>query len=243
MKTGNYINYGFSYFQDFFNEEELSLIEPIIIKFHNSWLKENQEFYSKGAINSHSLTSSKSLSKQDKKILFEFISSNKMVNLIEIDNPKFLNTQLFFDPNNLNQKNYWHRDIQYTGISEKDQKEAIKTQNVIHFRIPFKKELGIELIPETHRKWDSTEEYQVRNSLNNKKPSDSLKKGNLIKLERTDLLVFSANMIHRGIYGNNRLSFDIIYCDNDPKILKFRDKKNLPIELELKEFKNAEIFG
>jgi ectoine hydroxylase-related dioxygenase (phytanoyl-CoA dioxygenase family) len=242
MKLGNYIDYGFSYYQDFFSEEELLVIEPIIIKFHNSWINENQGIYLKGAINSHSLTSSKSLNEQEKKILFDFISSNKMVNLIEFDNPKFLNTQLFFDPNNLNQNNYWHRDIQYTGINEKDQKDAIKTQNVIHIRIPFKKESGIELIPGTHRKWDSTEEYQVRNSLKNKKSSDSLKKGQLIELERTDLLVFSANMIHRGIYGNNRLSFDIIYCDNDPKILKFRDKNNLPLKLELKEFKNTEIF-
>ncbi|MHA7058846.1 phytanoyl-CoA dioxygenase [Aquimarina sp. M1] len=237
MKIGNYIEQGFSHHKNYFKEEELLLIEPILIKFHSSWLSENSEHYLKGALNSHSLTSSKRLTNQEKRILFDFISSNKIINLIEFDQPKFLNTQLFFDPNDLSQNNYWHRDIQYTGMNDKEQKEAIKTQNVVHFRIPLKNEPGIELIPETHRKWDSNEEYEVRNSLNNKKPNDSLINGKLITLERTDLLVFSANMIHRGIYGNDRVSFDIIYCDNDPKILKFRDQNNLP-----KDFNAAEIF-
>jgi len=172
----------------------------------------------------------------------DFISSDKMITSIEFEQPRFLNTQLFFDPKNKTQHNYWHRDIQYVGIDEEDQKEAIKTQNVVHFRIPFKKELGIELIPKTHRKWDTTEEYEVRNSLNNKKPSDPLENGKLIELERGDLLVFSANMMHRGIYGNDRLSLDVIYCDNDPAILAFRDKNNLPITSELTAFKNNSIF-
>lgn len=228
MKPGNYTKFGFSYHKHFFREEELSLIEPIIVKFHHSWLEENSESFLKGALNSHSLTASTKLTEHEKRTLFDFISSEKLTNLIEFENPRFLNTQLFFDPNNLNQKNYWHRDIQYTGLSVAEQKEAIKTQNVVHFRIPLKKELGIELIPETHRVWDSDEEYNVRNSLNNRLPNDSLKNGKSIELRRTDLLIFSANMIHRGIYGNNRLSLDIIYCDNNPKILKFRDLNNFP---------------
>lgn len=57
-----------------------------------------------------------------------------------------------------------------------------------------------------------------------------------------DLLLFSANMIHRGIYGNYRLSFDIIFCDNNPEILNFRNLKNLPIETEVINLDNTEIF-
>ncbi len=242
MQSETYEHNGYSYFQNFFSEKELSLIEPIIIKFHHSWLNENIDFFKKGVVNSHSLTSSKKLNKREKNVLFDFISSDKIINLIEFNNPRFLNTQLFFDPSDLHQKNYWHRDIQYTGLNEEEQKKVIKTQNVLHFRIPLKKESGIELIPGTHREWDSKEEYEVRNSLNGRKSSDALNTGRLIALERTDLLIFSANMVHRGIYGNSRLSFDIIYCDDDPKLLKFRDKNNLPIVPELKVFKNNEIF-
>lgn len=228
MKTGDYTKYGYSYQQNLFEEEELRLIEPILIKFHNFWLKENHDFYSKGLLNSHSLTSSKYLEKQEKEIIFDFIFQEKIINLIPFEDPKFLNTQLFFDPKNIKQENYWHRDIQYTAMSDLEQKEAIKTQNVVHFRIPFTKEAGIELIPGTHRKWDSKQTYEIRHSINGKKSSDAIPTGKLIGLNRTDLLIFSANMVHRGIYGNNRFSFDIIFCDNNPEILKFRNENNLP---------------
>ncbi len=242
MNVENYIEHGFSYHPNFFKEEELLQIEPILTKFHELWLKERSQDYLKGAINSHSLTSSKHLNTYEKNTLFNFISQDKIVNLITFNDPKFFNTQLFFDPKNSNQSNYWHRDIQYTGLSEDAQKKAIKTQNVVHFRIPFKKESGIELIPKTHREWDSIEEYNVRNSLNDKKQSDALSRGKLIELNRSDLLIFSANMIHRGIYGNNRFSLDIIFCNNNPDILKFRDPTNLPLHTELTEYSNKKIF-
>lgn len=242
MKIGDYEEYGFSHRQSFFKESELLRVEPILTKFHNSWLTENSGLYSEGVLNSHSITSSNYLELHEKRILFDFISQNKIVELLTFEDPKFLNTQLFFDPKNIKQKNYWHRDVQYTGLKVEKQKQAIKTQNVVHIRIPLKNEFGLELIPGTHRKWDSKEEYEVRNALATKKQSDSLKSGKLISLKRTDLLLFSANMIHRGIYGNNRLSFDMIFCDNNPEILNFRDLKNLPNETEMINLANREIF-
>lgn len=110
-KMGNYTKYGYSHHQGFFKEKELFAIEPILVKFHNSWLKKNTEAYSKGLLNSHSITSSKFLNKQEKEILFDFISQSKIIDLIQFKQPKFLNTQIFFDPKKLEQKNYWHRDI------------------------------------------------------------------------------------------------------------------------------------
>ena len=245
MQIGNYKKYGYSLHRNFFKEEEIAIIEPILIKFHNSWLKEHARHYANGTLNSHSLTSSKYINNTEKKTLFDFIAQNKLYSLLEKLIPqqaKFLNTQLFFDPKNANQENYWHRDIQYTGKSEEEQKQAIKTQNVLHFRIPLKTELGIELIPQTHRRWDSKEEYEVRKSLNNKKTSDELKNSKRFALKRKDLLIFSANMIHRGIYGKERFSFDIIYCDDNPSILKFRDIKNLPPSNEIAKRTNIRLF-
>jgi len=245
MKTelaGNYNEQGFCHYQNFFEEEELLCIESILNKFHGNWLVENERAYAEGVLNSHSLTSSQYLEPHERVRLFEFIAQKKIVNLLSFEDPKFLNTQLFFDPKNVGQKNYWHRDIQYTSLSVEEQKRAIKTQNVVHVRIPFKKELGIELIPKTHRDWDTKEEFEIRNSLNGKNPSDALERGQLIRLERGDVLLFSANMIHRGLYGNNRFSFDIIFCDNKPEILKFRDNNNLPNGLELSESCFVEVF-
>ena len=243
MNQGDYTKDGFSYRPNFFTEEELIPIEPILLKFHRIWLKENAVPYSQGALNSHSLTASPILTEAEKAILFQFIAQSKITQLLTFKNPKFLNTQLFFDPKNPKQENYWHRDIQYTGMLEEDQQKAILSQNVVHLRIPLKKELGIELIPGSHRKWDSKEAYDVRNALNNKKPSDALQAGKLIELNRTDLLLFSANMIHRGIYGNNRFSLDIIFFGADAALLKFRDQRNLPSATAFPEWSKHPLFN
>lgn len=242
MDAENYNKNGFDLYKQFFKEEELLEIEPILRKFHQFWLKENLTYYRDGLINSHSITGSKHINKQEKDIIFQFISQSKLTDLLAFKNSKFLNTQLFFDPKNKEQKNYWHRDIQYTGLSDLEQKELIKTQNVVHLRIPFTKEFGIELIPKTHRIWDTKQQYEVRNNLNNRKNSDSLENSKLIPLDRKDLLLFSANMIHRGIYGNNRFSLDIIFCDDNPQVLKFRELKNLPTKHQLLKIDNKEIF-
>jgi len=242
----HYEENGYCLLENFFSETELVSIENILIKFHRLWLADNAANYEKGILNSHSLTSGDYLNDKEKQMLFEFISQDKFQVVLKEIFPKapiFLNTQLFFDPKNTNQKNYWHRDIQYTGMSIEDQKEAIKTQNVIHFRIPMKKsERGIELIPKTHQEWDLQKEFEVRNSLNGHHQSDDLERGEIIKPERGDLLIFSANMIHRGIYGNERFSLDIIFCDNIPELKNFVDRDNLPSVKTFEAIKNKQVF-
>ncbi|WP_312394839.1 phytanoyl-CoA dioxygenase [Chryseobacterium sp.] len=240
----NYQESGYLYFQDFFTENELQHVEKILIKFHEFWLKENDQNFRSGAINNHSITSSSLINKEERLDIFKFISKEKIADIITSIFPNkatFLNTQLFFDPFNKEQNNYWHRDIQYTGMSIEEQQQNISKQNVIHFRIPLQLELGIELIPTTHTTWDLEEELETRLSLNGRKSSDDLKRGKTIALNRKDLLVFSANMIHRGLYGNNRFTFDIIFCDDSPDFKNFIDIKNQPTEKEL-EFLNKSLF-
>ncbi|WP_428231135.1 phytanoyl-CoA dioxygenase family protein [Flavobacterium sp.] len=241
----NYEQSGYFYLENFFSENEVAGIEKILIKFHELWLTDHAENYKNGILNSHSLTSGNYLNEEEKITLFNFISQDKFQELLKgifPNTPIFLNTQLFFDPKSRDQKNYWHRDIQYTGMSVEDQKQAIKTQNVVHFRIPVKSELGIELIPKTHREWDLQKEFDVRNSLKGCNQSDDLERGEIVKLDRGDLLVFSANMIHRGIYGNNRFSLDIIFCDNIPQMKNFVDRNNLPSSKVFEAIRNKKIF-
>jgi len=241
-----YEEQGYLYLENFFSEVELVRIEKILDKFHQKWMEENASYYEKGLLNSHSLTSGNYLNEEDKIALFQFITQDKLQAIIKTvfsETPIFLNTQLFFDPKNSKQKNYWHRDIQYTGMSVEEQKVAIGNQNVVHFRIPMRKESGIELIPQTHREWDLPEEFEVRNSLNGAVPSDDLKRGKVIGLNRGDVLVFSANMIHRGIYGQNRFSLDVLFCDNIPQMRNFIDRNNYPSKEVLENLDNTELFG
>lgn len=242
MKQGDYIKYGYCYYPNFFKESELEAIEGYLNKFHKLWLKDYAKYYDTGVLNSHSLTSLPYLNRDEKNSLLHFISQDKLVDIVPFKPAKFFGTQLFFDPKNKAQENYWHRDIQYNNLSDAEQKEAIKTQNAIHIRIPLVDEPGIELIPETHRKWDTEETYNVRNSLEGKKPSDAISTGKLFPLKRMDVLLFSANMIHRGLYGNNRFSFDVLFSDDHPDILQYRNKEGLPKKSEINLFHNAHIF-
>lgn len=240
-----YQEQGYVYLENFFSETEIEAIEKILRKFHEKWLEDNAAYYEKGLLNSHSLTSGNYLDEEEKTLLFRFISQDKLQAILKTVFPKtpiFLNTQLFFDPKNSEQKNYWHRDIQYTGMSVEEQKTAIQNQNVVHFRIPMKKESGIELVPKTHREWDLPEEFEVRNSLNGAIPSDNLKRGKVVELNRGDVLVFSANMIHRGIYGQDRFSLDVLFCDDIPQVRNFIDRNNYPSKEILENLDNTELF-
>lgn len=75
----------------------------------------------------------------------------------------------------------------------------------MHFRVPLVDERGIELMPRTHFRWDTDLEYATRTAADGRNVFDDLPDSKAIPLNRGDLLVFNANMIHRGLYGGNRL--------------------------------------
>lgn len=137
----------------------------MLLKHHKAWLAQHQAAYQNGLINSHSLTADLALSESDHTVLFQTIASVKLmaqVATIFPKPPRFLNTQLFFDPYHSDQRNFWHRDVQYTGLNEAAQRAVILQQNVVHCRIAMRPEHGIELIAGSHQRWDSEQEYAVR---------------------------------------------------------------------------------
>ncbi|WP_199609551.1 phytanoyl-CoA dioxygenase family protein [Flocculibacter collagenilyticus] len=237
----DYEEKGYVVFKQVFTSQELHNLREVIMQFHRSWKQENAKFYKEKAVNSAYLTAKKHLEKPARERLFKFIGSNKLMDRVtEIMGtcPAFMNTQLFFDPVNLDQRNYWHRDPQYH-LSVEEQKSALSGANVLHFRIPLMDEPGIELIPETHKRWDTREELNVRLEQCGRKNYESLPAGVKVSLQAGDLLVFSANMIHRGIYGMNRLSLDILFCDPILEFVKFLDNECLPDSEILNKLENA----
>ena len=134
---------------------------------------------------------------------------------------------MFFDPYHREQRNYWHRDVQYTGLNEAAQRNVILQQNVVHCRIAMRPELGIELIAGSHQRRDSDQEYAVRMGKPPYRPHDDLPHTTHVPLQTGDVLLFSANMLHRGVYGQNRLAFDTIYCDDHLDLLAHRSDHTL----------------
>ncbi len=152
-----------------------------------------------------------------------------------------MNTQLFFNPVDSQQKNYWHRDPQYH-LSLAQQQQALAGPEVVHVRIPLADEPGIELIPGTHKRWDSKEELDVRLERSGKKKYHDLSTGLALPLNKGDILIFSANIIHRGLYGKDRLALDLLFCEALPELMKFVDGDCLPSPAILDKLENPEPF-
>jgi len=72
-------------------------------------------------------------------------------------------------------------------------------------------ENGLEWVPGSHQRWDTEEELNVRLELCGHRHQECLDSGLEIPLGAGDLLVFSANLIHRGLYGKHRMALDILF--------------------------------
>jgi len=243
MKT-QYNENGFVVIRDFLSNKDRVELVSVLSEFHRLWQVNNARFYAEKAINSAYLTGKEYLNNNQRQVLFDFIASTKLMNmvtkLIPLQ-PCFMNTQLFFDPVNKQQKNYWHRDTQYH-LSLEQQQAALIGPEVIHFRFALFDEPGIEVIPKTHKRWDNSEELNVRLGQNNRQNYQTLPQGKVIKLKAGDLLIFSANIIHRGLYGMDRLALDILFCQPEPSIIEFVNEDCLPAEETLKNLENPSAF-
>jgi len=226
----NYDEQGYFVIRDYFTEAEIASLRNVVLKFHELWKKDNEKFYKEEAFNSSLITGSEFLASDDRVKLFNFISSKKIMEVVESvipTKPSFMNTQLFFNPVNPKQKDFWHRDCQYDHEVEEQKKAILETQ-VVHLRVPLFDELGMELVPGTHKRWDNEEEFNVRQEEKGRVSSEKLSTGKEIKLAAGDLLVFSADMIHRGLYGMDRLALDILVFDPEGDFADYVDDDCLP---------------
>jgi hypothetical protein len=72
--------------------------------------------------------------------------------------------------------------------------------------------------------------------------SENLSSGKKIKLAAGDLLVFSADMLHRGLYGLNRLALDMLVFDSVADYADYVDEDCLPDNSMLSKIDDPRIF-
>ncbi|TMM47095.1 phytanoyl-CoA dioxygenase family protein [Colwellia ponticola] len=239
-----YQEQGYFVIRNYFNTTEIASLRQIILTFHQLWKQDNAAFYQEVAFNSSLITGSEYLGYDDRIKLFNFISSPKIMAVVDAvikTNPAFMNTQLFFNPVNPALKDFWHRDCQYDHDVDV-QKMVIHETQVVHCRVPLFDELGMELVPGTHKRWDSEEEFNVRQEEQGRLSNESLSTGKQIKLAAGDLLVFSADMIHRGLYGMDRLALDILVFDSAGDFVDYVDDDCLPSAAMLEYINDPRLF-
>jgi ectoine hydroxylase-related dioxygenase (phytanoyl-CoA dioxygenase family) len=235
---------GFYLAKGFLSFRELQSLRDVVQEFHQQWQADNAEFYASRAINSSKLTGRQYLDDQHLLSLFKFLGSNAMmahVNEVFAGSAMFMNTQLFFNPVNPEQRNYWHRDPQYH-LTLEQQQEVLHGPDVVHFRIALRDEPGIEVVPGSHRKWDSAEELDVRLERNGRSNSDDLSSSKRIELKAGDLAVFSASMLHRGIYGGQRLALDVLFCEPVQDLADYVDIETLPSDSTMLLLQDSSAF-
>ena len=122
-------------------------------------------------------------------------------------------------------------------------KSALLGPQVVHFRVALKDEPGIELVPQTHKRWDTDEELTTRLEQHGRKNHEKIDGALQVELSAGDILIFSANMIHRGIYGLDRFALDILLCESDPIFKGHITDRVLPSERMMQKLDNPFIFS
>ena len=238
---------GYIILTKFFQPEEIHQLTHIVDRIYSQWREENHDaLIEQQLINMHSLTHPKyfkDLSHQRIQF-FELISPKKLTRVLaQLFNTEiyFHNTQLFFNPHNKEKQPYWHRDLQYSPIEDAVQAAEHSNMLSLHVRIPLVAEKGVELIPGTHKRWDTKLESNVRFELNGHKNHEPLPGAVLTELDPGDMLVFNAQMIHRGNYELNstRKALDLCIGKPHPLVEKFLDPMGLPTDEEIEHIHNS----
>ena len=230
----------------FFKPEEIQQLTCIVDDIYHQWREENQDaLIEQQLINMHSLTHPKYFQDYSHRRVqfFELLSPIKLITTLEsIFNTDiyFHNTQLFFNPHNKEKQPYWHRDLQYSPIDDSVQAAEHSKMLSLHVRIPLVAEKGVELIPATHTRWDTELERNVRFELNGHRNHEPLPGSVLIELTPGDVLIFNAQIIHRGNYSLNatRKALDLCVGKPHPLVETFLDPTGLPTDTEMKLIHN-----
>jgi ectoine hydroxylase-related dioxygenase (phytanoyl-CoA dioxygenase family) len=196
---------------------DLARLSQIVQAVYQQWIELHQQDAGFDTlVNMHSLTHPHYFVSQPEQRLelFNLLANAQLVAQLEQifgSTLYFHNTQLFFNPKNPLQHNYWHRDLQYSPIPDETQRQVHQELCSLHMRIPLLDETGIELIPHSHQAWDTPLERTVRFAQDGLHQHDDLPDSELIALQRGDVLIFNAQMIHRGRYDfdQQRLALDI----------------------------------
>jgi len=245
-----YEKHGYATFRGFFNNEEISLLDKYVDRIYKKWQSENETaIFNNKLVNMHSLTSPEFFQEdsEQRTEFFKIIASEKLTETLESmfgSEIHFHNTQLFFNPSNTERLPYWHRDMQYSPIEDAVQSDEQSKMLSLHIRIPLIEEKGIEIVTGTHRRWDSELERNVRFELSGHRNNESLPNSELIDLARGDILVFNAQMIHRGNYELNpaRKAFDLCVGKYHPLASDFLDPRVLPTKEEINNIANNQWY-
>jgi ectoine hydroxylase-related dioxygenase (phytanoyl-CoA dioxygenase family) len=220
-------------------------------RVHGQWMDEHRDdARQRDLVNSTALTATRYFQPpfgEQRRSFFDLLACDALVGLVsEVfgDDLYFHGTQMFFKPIAGMRRPYWHRDIQYGQFDENQQAELLMELCALHVRLPLKPEKKFLLVPGSHARWDTELERNVRLERLDHRSSDELPSGQAFDLLPGDVLLFSANMLHRGTYDGNaaRLSLDLMVGKSHPRVPVAPDPDQLPTPDELARLRNPQWY-
>ena len=132
--------------------------------------------------------------------------------------------QVFYNPTNAAEP-YWHRDLQFSSLTEEEHRRLLPELNSYHLRVPLLPERGVVVVPGSHRRWDTHTERSARQQNQGAVP---LVGEHIIELIPGDALIFHSELIHRGEYQANaaRLAYDVCIGQAHPVLMSLFDPRN-----------------
>ena len=144
--------------------------------------------------------------------LMDAVADDKVLGIcrtILSEEPLFRCTSLFMNPTKTSQDGSWHRDTQFTTKTEREEKTRIQSAkemgNGIQLQIALVTSDDVELVPGSHLRWDTTEEYHVRKANDGANSrSNTISGSQRIALQPGDALAFNPYGLHRGRYHTDK---------------------------------------
>jgi hypothetical protein len=151
--------------------------------------------------------------------LTKFVGSTRVCALLEglagegeDGTPHLKNTDYYHEPTKRDWDGDWHRDSQFGQPDPELERRRILTTTSVHVRVALEDDDRLEIVPGSHRRWDTPEELQLRKG--SKRASSAMPGATRIALKAGDACVFHAWSIHRGTYRRAplRRTIDSLYA-------------------------------
>lgn len=146
-------------------------------------------------------------------LLMDAVADDKVIGTMRAifnEEPLFRCTSYFFNPLEGGKDGNWHRDSQF-GTPDDAAEQAVLAKaaeegNSVQMQIALVPSEDIEVVPGSHLRWDTPEEYAIRKAdggANNR--SNAMPGAMRVALAPGDAVLFNPMAIHRGRYHANRL--------------------------------------
>jgi hypothetical protein len=147
-----------------------------------------------------------------------FASSSRVCRLLpplalaqENATPQVKEAHYYHEQTKRNWDGDWHRDSQFGRTDPELERQLFESTTALHLRVVFEDDDRLEIVPGSHRRWDSAEELSIRRGGN--RATDKMPHAERVVLRRGDACIFHAWSIHRATYrcAPIRRTLDLLY--------------------------------